>query len=173
MSGSLKIIADEHDPRWIEIARHTDTEIFGFFGEYLFLSNFWSVEVIVDDVTYPTAENAYQAAKFIEEKRKSFASLAPGVAKLQGQFLDDRLYQKDGWDKVKVMVMKQVLTEKFKNPVLKSKLIETGDKEIIEANWWGDTFWGVYVDEQGNEMGENLLGKCIMEVRAELKKNLL
>jgi ribA/ribD-fused uncharacterized protein len=131
------------------------------------------VEVTIDNITYLTAENAYQAAKFVEEKRRSFTNFAPGEAKLQGQFLDDRLYLKDAWDKVKVAVMKQVLIEKFKNPVLKSKLLETGNKEIIDANWWGDTFWGVYVDEKGNEVGENHLGKCIMEVRAELKNNLL
>ena len=169
----IKIVADEQDPKWKEIARHTDKEIFGFFRGYLFLSNFWEVEVTIDDIMYQTAENAYQAAKFVEEKRKSFARATPSEAKLQGQSLDDRLYQKDAWDKIKVAVMKQILVEKFKNPELKSKLIETGDKEIIEANWWGDTFWGVYVDAQGNETGDNHLGKCITEVRTEFKNNSL
>jgi predicted NAD-dependent protein-ADP-ribosyltransferase YbiA (DUF1768 family) len=43
-------------------------------------------------------------------------------------------------------------------------LIDTGDQELIEGNWWGDVIWGVC-----NGKGENHLGKILMEVRKELK----
>jgi predicted NAD-dependent protein-ADP-ribosyltransferase YbiA (DUF1768 family) len=39
----------------------------------------------------------------------------------------------------------------------------TGDEELVEGNWWNDTFWGVC-----NGVGENNLGKLLMKIRAEL-----
>ena len=38
------------------------------------------------------------------------------------------------------------------------------DEELIEGNWWGDTYWGVC-----NGVGENHLGKLLMKIREELK----
>jgi predicted NAD-dependent protein-ADP-ribosyltransferase YbiA (DUF1768 family) len=32
--------------------------------------------------------------------------------------------------------------------------------ELIEGNWWGDTYWGVC-----NGVGENHLGKLLMKIR--------
>lgn len=40
----------------------------------------------------------------------------------------------------------------------------TGDVELVEGNWWGDRFWGVC-----DGVGENRLGRCLMEVRKELR----
>jgi hypothetical protein len=47
---------------------------------------------------------------------------------------------------------------------LKQLLLATGDKELIEGNTWGDTFWGVC-----NGIGQNHLGKILMAKRTELK----
>ena len=46
-----------------------------------------------------------------------------------------------------------------------SRLINTGDAILIEGNTWGDTYWGVC-----DGVGENRLGKLLMEVREECKK---
>ena len=52
-----------------------------------------------------------------------------------------------------------------KNPILKAKLLATGDAELIEGNWWNDTYWGVC-----KGVGKNKLGKILMRVRDELNK---
>ncbi len=35
----------------------------------------------------------------------------------------------------------------------------------MEGNWWGDIFWGVDVTSQ---IGQNMLGKLLMQVREEI-----
>jgi predicted NAD-dependent protein-ADP-ribosyltransferase YbiA (DUF1768 family) len=44
-------------------------------------------------------------------------------------------------------------------------LLETGDAELVEGNWWDDTFWGVC-----NGVGQNNLGKILMDTRRELRE---
>ena len=51
-----------------------------------------------------------------------------------------------------------------KDESLKEMLLLTGDQEIIEENYWGDTFWGVCRGK-----GQNHLGKILMKVRDELR----
>ena len=60
--------------------------------------------------------------------------------------------------------MRDALIQKFSDKKLQKKLIDTGDAELIEGNWWGDKFWGVCEGE-----GENHLGKLLMEVREMFK----
>lgn len=43
----------------------------------------------------------------------------------------------------------------------------TGDSEIIEKNWWGDTFFGV---DDKTLLGANVLGQILMVVRDEISK---
>ena len=50
--------------------------------------------------------------------------------------------------------------------MLALRLVETGTEELVEGNDWGDTYWGVC-----KGTGKNMLGKILMEVREELKKN--
>jgi predicted NAD-dependent protein-ADP-ribosyltransferase YbiA (DUF1768 family) len=59
--------------------------------------------------------------------------------------------------------------DKFsRNPELRVKLLNTGDLQLVEGNYWGDTFWGVC-----NGKGENHLGKILMRVRKELADTVL
>ena len=60
--------------------------------------------------------------------------------------------------------MEDLLMVKFKNPELRSRLLATGDAELIEGNNWGDCFWGVCLGE-----GRNELGKALMRVRERLQ----
>ena len=86
--------------------------------------------------------------------------MKPAEARRAGQ----KLPMRTDWESVKIDVMFRCLKEKFKDPELREKLIDTGDEELIEGNWWGDTFWGVC---QGK--GENHLGKLLMTIREEIK----
>ena len=60
--------------------------------------------------------------------------------------------------------MRELLELKFEKEPRKTWLLTTGDRELIEENHWGNTFWGVC-----NGIGENNLGNLLMVVRDKLK----
>ena len=68
------------------------------------------------------------------------------------------------WDRVKVGRMLILLRIKFVDHWLKDKLLATGDRKLIEGNWWGDRFWGAMMFN-GEWDGENHLGRLLMQVR--------
>ena len=129
-----------------------------FSGEFDFLSNFHPSEVVWMGVRYPTVEHAYQAAKSRDEVvRRSFVYLAtPGIAKREGRKVEIR----DDWEEIKVNVMRSLLIQKFNSHELFEKLKATAPHDLIEGNWWNDTFWGVC-----RGVGKNWLGKLLMEIR--------
>lgn len=132
-----------------------------FRGEYKFLSNFCSSPIIWEGSYYPCVENAYQASKTLDEEvRKAFTHITPGVAKRLGR----SVIQRRDWNEVHLTVMLSLLRLKFESPVLKRMLLATGDAELIEGNDWGDRYWG-----QTNGIGENHLGRLLMQVRSELR----
>lgn len=132
-----------------------------FQGDYRWLSNFAIQAVIFEGKTYPTTENAYQAAKtIIDTERIPFETMTPGQAKRAGKTVTMRY----DWDSVKLTIMEEITRKKYKYDPFKSKLLETGEQEIQEGNTWGDTFWGYC-----NGKGQNNLGRIIMKIRGELQ----
>lgn len=139
-----------------------DTEIIdSFSGRHYFLSNFFPVPVAYEGLNYPSSEVAYQAAKSNDkETRVAFLNLSPRDAKRIGRSIIIR----PDWSQVKLQVMEDIVRSKFYNcEALKNALLRTGEAELVEGNWWGDTFWGVC-----KGVGENHLGKILMKVRKEL-----
>lgn len=133
--------------------------IYGFFGEYRWLSNFHVSPCEFDGIVYPSSEHAYQAAKTMDlEVRELFLQLkTPGQAKKFGAALE----LPENWDQIKVGVMGQVLLSKFMDLELREKLLATEHLELEETNYWGDRFWGVCDGE-----GENNLGILLKRVRS-------
>lgn len=133
-----------------------------FEGEYAFLSNFYEHPISNGVITFPTNEHYFQAMKTLEDdERLAIARAAtPGQAKRIGRSVNLR----PDWESIKLDVMETAVRIKFTDPELAAKLIATGDEELIEGNWWNDTFWGVC-----NGVGENHLGKILMKVRADIK----
>ena len=143
---------------WKDFAIHTETEIKGFFGEYIFLSNFHKVFIELDGITYQSVELAYQAAKWKLESRAYFSSCTELESiEYNRQHVPDG-YSKEEWDVKKVSIMRDLLIQKFdpvKNPENYIFLKNTGSKYIEEMNWWGDVFWGKTKDGEG----KNVLGQ--------------
>ncbi len=137
------------------------TSITKFNEYYRFLSNFWPVKITIDDVDYPTVEHAFQAMKTLSKLERSIISSlsTPGQAKRYGRTVPLR----PQWEEMKVGIMLCLLRQKFHDPVLQKKLLDTGAVELIEGNNWGDTFWGVC-----NGAGGNVLGVLLMKVRKEI-----
>lgn len=132
-----------------------------FKGEYRWLSNFAEVTIVYNGITFSTTEAAFQAEKASNPKiRQIFSIIGPGLAKSLGQEIRLRTY----WEMDKDRVMYEVNKLKFTQEPYKSKLLTTGDQELVEGNNWGDMYWGVC-----NGFGENRLGKILMKIREELR----
>ena len=129
---------------------------------YGFMSNFYPSPFEAEGLMWPTVEHYFQAMKTLDKTEwPAFAALVnPGAAKFKGRVVKLR----PDWDDVKVEVMNTALRLKFKsNPELAKKLLETNDKVLHEDSPY-DFIWGW----QNN--GKDLLGKCLMKVRNELRQ---
>ena len=135
-----------------------------FDGKYFFLSNFSPSPFRIDYVLFPTMEHYFQANKADNQNDYWHIAYAPtpGEAKRLGR----KIQLRPDWEKIKDNVMLTGLRKKFADPELRSLLLSTGDEELIEGNYWGDTYWGVC-----NGVGQNKLGKLLMQVREEIKNN--
>jgi len=133
----------------------------GFRDRLWFCSNFYPHPIIIEGFRYPTSEHAYQAMKmrYPIDHDLVAASVTPGYAKK----LARRLPMRRDWDMCKNAHMLTILREKFRDHEMARLLLTTGNEELVEHNTWGDTYWGVC-----NEVGENHLGKLLMQVRKEL-----
>lgn len=139
-----------------------------FEGKYEFLSNFYPSPILVDGISYPTVEHAFQATKSLskEERVEIAKALTPGQAKRLGR----KVKLRDDWETVKDEVMKTFVRAKFEtNRELRKRLLETGNEFLVEGNTWHDNYWGNCSCEKcKNIKGKNQLGKTLMQVREEL-----
>lgn len=132
-------------------------------------SNLFRREVEFEGVRYPTSEHAYQAGKPRKEAVKAWLLAAPTPALLA--MAAHGLYWWDirsDWSKIKFERMKQVLRAKFtQHPDLQRLLLSTGESRLVEAATVDNAvnrLWG-----EVNGRGKNMLGKLLMELRAELE----
>lgn len=150
---------------------YTDKLISGFFGEYRWLSNFHLIPIEFAGLVYPSTENAYQAAKSEDnEIRKQFTDISPKEARKLGQTIKIS----DNWDVIKTSIMHLVNAIKFSvkrddNIDIRDKLLATGDKELVEGNWWHCQEWGVCHCEKCGGVGKNNLGKILMRTRDNIR----
>ena len=135
-------------------------KIDSFRGDFRFLSNFYPVQVNYGGIYFPSVENAYQAAKTdFHEVRLEFAKVDAKEAKELSKILD----LPDDWHDRRLQVMEDLLRRKFSTPEMSELLLMTDGYELVEGNWWKDTFWGVC-----NGKGHNHLGRLLMETRVWL-----
>ena len=133
-----------------------------FEKEYFFLSNFYPCHIEYEGLKYNSVEAAFQAAKTLDiHARKQFCNLVPNIAKKQGR----KVKLRSDWEQVKKDIMFELVTKKFQDEHLKQMLLSTGNEELIEGNYWHDTYWGVC-----NGIGQNNLGKILMQVRKNLQE---
>lgn len=160
MSNHVNIENDELTVPYYAV--HKDGLIAGFFGIFRFLSNFYILEngIWFEDLTYPSTEHAYQAAKWPYNQREQFIDVTSGKAKYLGTLATGLNVKK--WNKNKVELMRALVFQKFeKNFKLRKMLMEMEGYHLEERNSWKDKFWGT--NEMGD--GENNLGKILMVVR--------
>lgn len=124
-----------------------------FTRQYKFLSNFH----IEPDGTH--VEGEFQAYKVDPPDRKVMR-MPPKQARAVGR----RLPLRPDWDSFRLVVMHALVLRKFiEHPSLTTQLLATRDAYLEEGNYWGDRFWGTV-----DGVGENHLGRILMQVRGEL-----
>lgn len=133
--------------------------IYGFKGEYRWLSNFALFETPVkyNDIWFDSAEQLYQAKKC---KRREQFILFDGLTAAQSKEFGKQVELRPDWHEIRLQTMFEVQMIKYNQPKFKALLEQTKGLYIEETNWWGDIFFGVC-----NGVGENNLGKIIMDVR--------
>jgi ribA/ribD-fused uncharacterized protein len=152
--------------------RHNHKEVFGFFGDYRWLSNFTEHgeegQVVEGENVFTNAEAYYQSRKVAYQlpgnniTAEHFSMQSGLYAKKRSRKLVIDVVE---WDKAKRGHMEKALEYKFRDPELRQMLVDTGDRVLTEANWWGDRYWGT--DEEGR--GNNVLGRILMRIRSGFK----
>lgn len=137
---------------------------------YGVFSNLFRRQLVFEERTFPTAEHAYQYGKPIKQSVKDWLMAAPSPSLLA--MAAHGLYRWDitpDWSEIKVVRMRQVLLAKFsQHDDLRSLLLGTRDARLVEVARTDSAvnrFWG-----EVDGKGQNMLGRLLMEVRAELGK---
>ena len=131
-----------------------------------------------DDVSYTTAEQymMYKKAKLFGDNVMANAIMKatnPKVIKTCGRQVSN--FNEKIWKEHRESIVYNGNLLKFsQNAALKKKLMDTGDKIIVEASPY-DKIWGIGMRRDHPDArhpkkwkGLNLLGKCLMDVRREL-----
>ena len=128
-------------------------------------SNFSPHAFELDGKWWPTSEHYFQAQKFAgtEHEEAVRRAASPMIAARMGRARNRPLRRE--WDRVKDDVMRRGVLRKFEaHAELRAILLGTGDEEIVEAAP-RDYYWGCGADGSG----KNMLGRILMELRAELR----
>lgn len=144
----------------------TDERVFFYEQEFYVFSNFSAFTLFWAGKKFDTSEIAYQYEKFrgntvIQDIVMS--QLSTHAAYTAAQNFKDHI--REDWDEVKVPIMRDILRAKVEqHGYVEQKLLETGNREIIEDSW-RDDFWGW----GENKDGQNMLGKLWMEIRDDIR----
>jgi ribA/ribD-fused uncharacterized protein len=131
-------------------------------------SNFAKYGFEVNGKFWQTSEHYFQAQKFASTIHEEEVRLAPSPREAARIGRDQRLPLRPDWEDVKVHAMRDALRHKFRShETLVELLLSTGDEEIIERTT-DDYYWGCGADGTGL----NMLGKLLMELRAEYQARL-
>lgn len=145
----------------------TDERVCFYEQEFYMLSNFSAFEVKIYNRTFKTSEHAYQWSKFVGTK---WEGTRDGIAEAKSAHEAFKIaernvaYRRSDWDQQKAWIMSDILQAKVEqHEYVRRKLLETGDRTLIEDSW-RDDFWGW----GPNRDGKNMLGRIWMQIRAKL-----
>lgn len=124
-------------------------------------SNFNNTRLVFEGYHSTNIEAAFQGAKTLDEIQRARIAMCPdpGRAKVMGRNCTLR----PDWEHVKFGIMLDLQRIKYASDPHLARLLEaTGGLWIEEINTHGDRCWGTV-----KGTGNNLLGICLMVVRAE------
>ena len=143
-----------------------------------YLSNWYYSVFTIDEIAFSSVEQYMMYEKAILFRDHQTAEKILGtdnVAEIKAlgrmvQHFDEEIWR----EKREVIVHKGVLQKFLQNPELAEKLVETGEQTIAECAV-KDRIWGIGLSMRDEKRfcvdkwkGQNLLGKILMQVRAEI-----
>lgn len=169
----------------------TDKRVHIYMDEFYCLHNFSAFRLLWEGFEFDTSEHAYHWEKFANWKKEVSPAHYYDYAPPMTTFVDvenhgirsmilrarsaheafkiaeefkDRVSPE--WNQHRVFVMKKILLAKLdQHEYVRRKLLETGDRIIVEDSW-RDDFWGW----GKNRDGQNMLGKLWMKIRDEIRE---
>lgn len=144
--------------------------------EYGGLSNMASgYPVCVNGIRILTSEAMYQACRFPhlpEVQREIIGQHSPMTAKMKSKAF--RKESRPDWDAIRFKIMRWCLRVKLAQNYQSfgSLLLATGDSPIVEQSR-KDDYWGAKAQGVDQELliGQNVLGRLLMELREQLKRD--
>jgi ribA/ribD-fused uncharacterized protein len=128
-------------------------------------SNFSAHGIQLKGVWWPTSEHYFQAQKFAGTPHEEQVRLAKSPKQAAEMGRERSRPLRGDWEQVKDDVMREAVLQKFLTHAdIQQTLLSTGDEELVEATS-NDYYWGCGT----NGTGKNMLGKILMEVRAEIR----
>lgn len=125
----------------------------------------------VEGIPVRTSEALYQACRFPhlpDVQEQIIAQTSPMTAKMKSK--PHRKYSRPDWMRVRVAIMKWCLRVKLvQNWESFGALLEATDKKAIVEDSRKDSFWGAKPVGEDRLVGENTLGRLLMEVRDILR----
>jgi type I restriction enzyme S subunit len=139
------------------------------YGEF---SNMAKFPLTVNGVNIRTTEALYQACKYPynpEAQQAIIDQKSPMAAKYKSRAFNT--YIRSDWEAVKVNVMRWCLRIKlaYYPNTFGKMLLSTDDKVLVERSNV-DAFWGAKPQHNGTLIGQNVLGRLLMELRAWLRE---
>lgn len=165
--------------KWACRALAMDNQIHSVTGEkmvlqfkdsYQFLSNMYKCKMFVDEdgIEHSYSETYYMASKFDDlSTKRALAQMNGFEAKKYSNILMP--VHPQSWHQKKDDVMRRAIEYKFRDPVLRTKLLETGDEYLVEGNYHNDKYWGFCLK---TGVGLNKLGLMLMDHRAILRQEI-
>jgi N-glycosidase YbiA len=142
---------------------------------YGWMGNMFAAPMSYDEKKWLTSEALFQALRFseVEIREKIRTMKSPMSAKMVAKSLKEKMVVKPLSEK-DLDNMRLCLRLKFtQHPALRDKLLRTGDHIIFEdvsaKHGARHRFWGA-VRVADRLEGDNMLGKLLMELREELRK---
>lgn len=128
--------------------------------------------LLINRVRILTSEALYQACRFPhlpDVQKLIIGQASPMTAKMKS-----KPYRKDSrpdWDEQRVNIMRWCLRVKLAQHWDKfgELLLSTEDRPIVEESY-RDQYWGAKPLDRQTLLGENVLGKLLVELREQLKK---
>lgn len=130
--------------------------------------------VRINRITFMTAEALFQAFKFPRNPRlqRKLAKMKDGdCARKTGLSAKE---EREDWEQVRLDAMRYAMAAKLmSHPDFGSRLLQTGQKPIVEMNF-RDSFWCAVPDlEKRIMIGRNAAGKALEQLREEIHQSFL
>lgn len=157
--------------------KQTDTHIFFYGGIY---SQWYNSSMTIDGIRYSCCEQymMHQKALLFRDLTTAAKIMNTSSPKLQNQLGREVINYNDIiWDSRRFdIVFKGNLAKFSQNELLKSELLNTGNRQFVEASPY-DTIWGIgmgldnpLINDPTKWRGLNLLGQVLNFVRDTLRK---